>query len=226
MSEGPFERRIIAAKDSIYRDFKPTESISLSMVSRLKDTMGVQFKMGDLIIGSDKYAHFFNRGFKYYKSYYRDGKTLSETIAEGTHSEVSLFGSKSTGVSSFGDLAANFQGMRFYNDLVGLKPDVVTGEMPKPYVKCIDNKWVKVRSLIWNEYVDYAWDEGHNCSMFRNTDLATKVEKRVAELEENDSLGRRHVCPIDLNKLRSTKSEYGKFYDDVINEKGHISIPR
>ena len=50
-------------------------------------------------------------------------------------------GAYGTGVMSYGDLAANFNGMRFWNHILGKRKDILNQDLG-PYVKCKDRKWV------------------------------------------------------------------------------------
>jgi hypothetical protein len=246
--KGPADltRGKIYSGDTVYRDFKWYESISLAAISSLGkwiDTTSEFFrfdltysgKVETYSIGGDKFTHFFNRGKKYYRDYYYKKKPLEAALFRSYYSEASLFGSKSTGIASYGDLASNFQGMRFWNEVAAdhpghSGPDVITGEMPKAYFVCGLNKngrrsWKKVRDFDLRDYADAAWDEGHNCSLLRNEKLRDKVVNRILELEQKDQEGRRYTCPIDVSKLHGAKSRYGKFYHQVVNENGHGFLP-
>ncbi len=114
-----------------------------------------------------------------------------------------MFGSKTTGVYSFGDLAANFAGMKFWGELVGDK--VATD---KPYVKCVDDKWVKVREFDWLDWLDDSWDEGVNCNEYKNLKFKRSVNKTIKELEIKYP-GSRFRCPVK-NTCRKLVEKYGK----------------
>lgn len=231
--DGPISRHYTKVPDSIYRDFKGFKAPSLKIVSIFHDTMGAMLKMDGLVIGSDKFSHFFNRGMKYYKMYtgksketkkMRDQQRRREYMLEQGHeSEVSIWGSKSTGVASYGDLAANFQGMRFWNDMFGTTLDPVTGnKVETPYLSCNRGIWTLQKEVDIRKYLNTAWDEGFNCSKFRTKTMANDVKKNVSSLKPQDN--KNIHCPINLAQLQTTKEIYGDFYKSVVNEVPYLSI--
>jgi len=232
--DGPISRNYTGVKNSVYRDFTIFESPSLAGVSMFHDTMGALLKHGNIIVGSDKYTHFFNRGKKYWKNYYGLGKESRMIRSEkqrerymldmGNYSEESLFGSKSTGVASFGDLAANFQGMRFWNKFAGTGADIVTGIVPSPYIQCQANKWVQIERVDMRDWVNASWDEALNCSKYKNAIMANKVKKRIDQLKRNDPT-RLYECPVDMLKIWSTKQVFGRFYEELVNVAPYDFIP-
>jgi hypothetical protein len=145
--EAPIDRAKICVEDSVYRDFNIGDSKSLKLASKFHDTMAVLLNIENLLIGTDKFSHFFNRGVKYFKRRYgiqwtqelTDEEREEYTMDAGEHSENSAYGVKSTGIASYADLMANFQGMRFWNDLLGVGKDVVTKqEVKNPMVQLKD----------------------------------------------------------------------------------------
>jgi len=113
--------------DSIYR-FVPTNYFTISATVNL---YGASF-------GTDKIAHFFQQGFSYYKKYKNGLKNgLSESDARkkavrwGEFSEKTYFGTLVSGVYANGDLAANYAGMKFYENLTH---EIRIGETVKPPV--------------------------------------------------------------------------------------------
>jgi hypothetical protein len=74
--------------------------------------------------GTDKVAHFFQQGYRYFEIYRRARqKGLSpdaathEAVLWGRKSEERIFGVLISGVYSNGDLASNYAGMKFYESL-------------------------------------------------------------------------------------------------------------
>ena len=224
----------IDVEDSIFQDFGAIEAPSLAMVSKFHDTMASIMKIDNLIIGTDKISgHFFQRGFFYFEDHYglsSKGKKLltqqaREKFALDTmiHSEQSLYGAKSTGIASFADLAANFQGFRFWIKLTAMGEDIITGKVPAPYISCVDNKWVQNEQVNMLDYLDAAWDEGLNCSKFQKEKMGKAVYKRVTELPDY-KVG--FHCPLNINRLRKTKARYGKYYDRLINETPYLKLTK
>ena len=99
--------------DSIYKII-PTNYLTIS------DTV----KIYGVELGTDKIAHIFQQGYTYYKIYERAiAKGLSPEEAArkankyGKRTESTYYGYFVSGVYSNGDLAANFAGMKFYQNL-------------------------------------------------------------------------------------------------------------
>jgi len=239
---GYFDRSQLHPKKSVYRDFKFTKSPSLTLVSTFHNTMGVTVNLQGHLIGTDKFSHFFNRGRKYWKNYYGYGKNAKKItrnyandplaaslarekymLAMGKYSEESLFGAKSTGVASYGDLAANFAGLRFWNDFTGLENDIITGRpVSEPYIKCVGTSFVINKKVDIKQYLNVAWDEGQNCSVYQTRKMALQVQRRVSNLPASESLH----CPINIEKLRTAKDYYGKFYAEVVKEIPYQGLPK
>ncbi len=209
--------------NTVYRDFKWYEAFSLAAVKRLyKNSAAYALNMGGIFIGTDKFEHMFGRGFKYFESFYLEGKSLRYVLKLGENSEKFFLGAQTTGVYSQGDLAANFNGMRFWNDMLLLRPDVL-GRPAGPYIECQEDKWVQVKKLDFNHYIDLSFDEATNCSKFRNKKLLKKVMNRIDELESET--GKPHHCPFVPENLTVLEEKYGSTIgESILNFKGHGSL--
>ena len=102
-------------KESIYAAF-PSNYLTISETVNL---FGAQF-------GTDKIAHIYQQGYTYLRIYERGlAKGLSKEAATkracdwGRRSERTFYGTLVSGVYSNGDLAANYAGLRFYQNLTG-----------------------------------------------------------------------------------------------------------
>ena len=93
-----------------------------------------------------------------------------------------MYGMETTGVRSFGDLAANFGGMGFYRDLL---------YGPNPFLRCIGGRYSRVRAFDWADYVNSAWDEAINCSEF-GPGLRSTVTRNLAT--------RGVTCPVAVTE--------------------------
>lgn len=100
-------------KESIYATF-PSNYLTISETVNL---YGEQF-------GTDKIAHIFQQGYTYLRIYQRAlAKGLSKEAATkkandwGRMSERTFYGNLASGVYSNADLAANFAGLKFYQNL-------------------------------------------------------------------------------------------------------------
>lgn len=175
--------------ESIYAGVSLSESPAMWVAG-----IGRSFRLAGQVVGTDKLGHFFMQGLTYYKKVAIDGVDLNFVLKE-EHSEDGLFGLSLTGVKSYADMAANYQGYLFWKNLY---------EGNHPYVRCEnDEKWVKLRTFTWKDYVSPAWDEAINCS-----EMKPKLAARV--IKNRSKLGLR--CPVEpmgcVRVSRLEKSEY------------------
>ncbi len=99
--------------------------------------------------GTDKMAHFHDLGHYYFKSYLAriaEGSTPEEArewvvwwYSRGPISETLAIGSLATGVVSNADLASNYAGMKFYENLTS--PVMLQGEQRPPLLVVRDGAW-------------------------------------------------------------------------------------
>ncbi len=169
-------------------------------------------------MGTDKFEHFMGSGLRYFKKYYLGNKNIQEVLAMGKDLEDGMMGTITTGVFSYADLSANFNGMRFWNHLLQ-KNDDILGENLGPYLECQNEKWVQVKDFNWLDYVDQSFDEAINCNKYRNASLMEKVKKRIHLIEKKENVTL--PCPLDPEKLETLREKYPpKFYDELINTEG------
>jgi hypothetical protein len=142
-------------------------------------------RLGQFLVGVDKIGHFFGQGWFYYHRYreIRDAepRVTAEDIdrrvlAYGRTLESTYLGLTGTGVYSYGDMAANWQGLRFY---------LVLFEGPAPYLtRSADGTYHVARTFHFVDYVTDSWDEVQNPSRPRTDALYAKVADYL----------RAHVC--------------------------------
>ncbi len=206
-------RRRIHIKESIYQDFG-LDSLVVGALGEVWDTTAFVIKMGDHQFGTDKWEHFFGRGFAYYKMHVIDKKPIEEVLKYGLGTEQGTLGALMTGVMSYGDLAANFKGMHFFNHLLGKGKDYLSFEPSMgPYVTCVEGKWKRTQQIDLLPYVDDSWDEAMNCSLFRTEQLLDKVKERLANLGMS--------CPLNPEKAENLSSYFGPYAPYVLNIKGN-----
>jgi hypothetical protein len=115
-------------------------------------------------LGTDKLSHFFAEGWRYHRRYVRARKSgrdetgaVQRAMRIGFFLEKTVLGLRTSGVFSFGDLEANYQGMRFYRGLC---------EGDDPALAMEGNRWVLARPVDIREYVSPEWDESYRNSIF------------------------------------------------------------
>ncbi|AKJ01023.1 hypothetical protein ATI61_112281 [Archangium gephyra] len=154
------------------------------------------FTVAGVHMGADKLSHFFQSGWKYHQRYRelrREGvpehEALERLVRYGAQTESGTLGFVTTGVFSFADLEANYQGFLFYRSLC---------QDEDPRLLKTPEGWRLTRAFDWREYVSPQFDETVNNSAF--------VPKRWEEVRTHL---RRDYCP----RLDSeTFVEHYRFY--------------
>lgn len=162
-------------------------------------TVGVNpvIRVGAHRIGVDKLSHFMTEGADYYEAQ-RRGTGLSGILQIGQDEENGSYGLRTTGIKSYGDLAANYSGYLFWSQLF---------EGQNPYLVCENNKWVQKRQFNWNDYVNPLFDESINCSQYVSEGMQNVVDRNTQALTTANDLGSR-VCPLDSGVCRNVHQYY------------------
>lgn len=198
-------RRRVPLQQSIYRDFYWQASPTLVWSER----MAAVIRVNDIEIGTDKLGHFFSEGYSYFMLTGNLTRDVEHGLLFGEWSESVYFGAQTTGVYSFADLAANFQGLRFWNRILARQADPLTGQIPEPYIICKRERWKVVQAFQWQDYVDVAWHEGINCPALRNADLLERVQRNGAQCHPGQLQG----------------TDYGRWQKRVLNPAGLMVLP-
>jgi hypothetical protein len=214
-------KRTVDLDHSVYRDFPFAKSPTLVGTRN----MGSVVRIGNHIVGADKFGHFFSEGWTSYRLAYREPvPDFSAALEYGEITESLYYGVMTTGIYSHADLVANFHGMRFYNAIVGNKADPLGPDrMPEAYVRCLNNKWARVRDFNWTDYVDGAWDEGVNYNFFKDEDLLVKAVNRM-EKELRSQPGD-CGCKNRGDETGSLFTKYRNFSVNLLNLSGHSILP-
>jgi hypothetical protein len=208
--------------EGIYQDFSMFQSIVIGLFSKISDPAGQTMRVNGVFIGTDKFEHFLGSGFNYFKKQHLKGKTLEDAMNIGVRAETGFLGAITTGVMSYADMVANFNGMRFWNKMLAKRLDPLTGEEVTPYLSCSDGTWKKEQDIDFSIYIDHTWDEGINCSWLRTEKMVEKVQGRL----ENYSIkyGKEITCPMEPEKLVKDGEKYSDLPIEIINYRGHQSI--
>lgn len=137
-------------------------------------------RVGDVIFGTDKIAHFFTNGARYHVRFLAEkarGRTeddaVDAAIGIGVMEESGVLGRWASGIFSYADLQANQRGLAWYRSLC---------EGPAPGLRLVDERWV-LRPFSIAEHVDPCWDEAFEPSGFSDDD-APIIRAAVS-----------HLCP-------------------------------
>ncbi len=142
------------------------ESIYVKHVFPFILPMARSMNVNGVYFGTDKLGHFISFGVRYFGIYNRALKrgaeertALQKVVRFGIMSEVEMVGKIVTGVLSFADLEANFQGMLFFRSLCDDKSSF-------HLEKNESNRWHLVGQFDIAQYVNGDWDESNNESGF------------------------------------------------------------
>ncbi len=191
-----------------------------SPIFSLSDIFGVSvlspnIRFGNYLIGIDKFQHLLGWiSNSYFEDYIllKDGDELP--WKDWISPEINLNGLLTTGVYSYGDLSANFNGMRFWNSLLLQKPDVLE-LIKEPHVKCIDNKWELVKFFNLKDFIDISFDERINRSLYSLKFNGQKSIDNILEYTEdvNSTFDDNGIYTADYKHLRLVLEKYNKIKD-------------
>ncbi len=211
-------------KDSVYRDWGLMDSPAIRGLDLvIPSVFGEVIQIKGIRLGVDKFEHFFSYGYYYFNLHYLGKKEVKKALKFGLFMEYFNLGAYKSGVMSYGDLAANFNGMRFWNHILAKRKDPLNQNLG-PYVKCRRGKWVFNKEVDWSQYVDESFDEAINCSRFRKGIMVQSVKERVRRVNYKD--GELKTCPLAPHKLKNMLKKYSQFSPYILNEKGHKEIPK
>lgn len=207
----------LSLNDSIYRDIDYLEGFSLNL-KELSDLVNIN---GHLV-GLDKVGHFFAQGWQYFEQ-----PTIDQAFEWGREQETGLFGYTTTGIFSFADLVANFNGWRFWNKVLLQEKDplkgVIANFLNRPYVSCkiqfvaslkekkLVKAWEYNSRFDLADYVDGAWDEGNNCNSYEDPVIEEKVRSRVTAVDPEFS------CPCLAEECLAAQKKYGPYAKYILH---------
>lgn len=137
-------------RTDIYGGIKRKESLILGSVGVCSTV-----ELAGIRVGTDKVDHFFEQGYTYFLES-GGGRDEAKALRWGMDSERTIFGLLTSNAFSYADLNANWQGYRFYRDLLTTGPFRVG-----PY-GCVE----QTRPFDWADYVNDAWDEALNPNLY------------------------------------------------------------
>ena len=140
---------------------------------------GINIKVNGVYTGVDKTDHVFRTGYGYFKTYMRhrakgetEEQSIIAAIEKGIIQEKTYYGYWVSGVFSYADLEANYQGLRFHRNFC---------EGEKPYLFRRDHGlWGFSHTIDLKEYVNPWFDESFNTSAY----LALRFKGVYPELKK------------------------------------------
>lgn len=212
----------LSLNDSIYRDINYIEGFSLNF-KELSDVI----RVNGHLVGLDKLGHFFAEGWQYFELTREKGKNIEQAIQWGKEQESGMYGYTTTGIFSFADLVANFNGLLFWNRVLGKDNDPLLGFVDtlfdSPYVTCdiqvvasirhmkIVKAWEQNKKFDLSVYIDGAWDEGNNCNSYADPVIEEKVSLRIREVDAQFN------CPFIPQICQEAREKYGKYAKQLLH---------
>lgn len=226
-SSGKIPVMRVSHQNSVFRELNFFEGWTLFLG---KMGLGNVIRIKGFLIGSDKFGHLLDEGYHYFKERNRliekesfsDHQAILQAMQYGKKTEDGIFGIKASGVRSYADMVANFNGLIFWSEVFDQPLDFRKLEH-KPYFSCDNGKWIQIRKFNVNDYVDAGFDEGINCSDFREGTFKTKVEQQIIKLEE--TFQKPFRCPVAPDECKALVKNYGDFAATLLHPlcfaKGH-----
>ena len=132
------------------------------------------------LIGADKFGHFIDEGYYYYSLVHNWDVSFAKTLKMGRLIEYTFEGKFLSGVYSYADLAANYDGYEFWLNLLGSPEKNVNSK----YISCGGGIWSLKKPIDLATYVSSSWDEGMNCNDYLFSGMREGIQKSIKELEK------------------------------------------
>ena len=195
----------IPLNESIYKPWSLLNGFLLGRKKAAESPLALAplIKVGDVVVGTDKLEHLFGMGFQYFDRHYLRGHDLKRVLKRGIFFEKTILGGNilATGVFAYADLAANFNGMRFWNHMLQKRDDVLGKEHNiGPYLKCSEGKFEQIKEIDFSIYLDLGSDESVNCSKFASKKGLEKYNEYLASVNM--------TCPRRPSFLEDLRMKY------------------
>lgn len=178
--------------DTIY-GAKPYNQVWLYPVNGRIIFVVDSIRLAGRTVGLDKIDHFIREGLDHWRAIHEQGVPgIAESVAremgpakkQFTWTEYGLKGLSLTGVLAYADIAAGYDGYRFWDDVLSL-------DAPGSYVAYDADvrRYRPRRPFTFADYVTDAWDEGLNYSTFDpplGRQVAAVIAKRGLTLPVRD----------------------------------------
>ena len=203
----------IKKSESIYKNWTLRDGLSLGK----KDPfIGSVINFNGVQIGVDKLEHMFRTGRILFGALDR-GWEFENVLKLSYFMERWLLGGNRIGASiiSYGDLSANFNGIRLWNDLLGNYPDPLGREI-NPYIVFEENFWYLQNEVDLKNYIDESFDERINNSVFSHKSSTEKFSENIKEAKEEGL-----VESVGYFENKETMDnlilKYGEYSENIIN---------
>ncbi|HXH74107.1 MAG TPA: hypothetical protein VNJ08_04035 [Bacteriovoracaceae bacterium] len=173
-------------------------------------------QIGGFYLGTDKLSHFTSTGRRYLSHYLKkikhgwtDDEAQKSAIRFGLANEATVLGTWSSGVFSYGDMEANYQGFLFYKKMCMNESDNYLEQDE-------EGTWKLVKSPEMRDFVSAYWDETFNLSYrkYANWVQTAPVIKDLYCGESILSFGKKRLDKYKLSPFTSYSLDYIKELQD------------
>lgn len=214
-----YPKMVLPIEKSIYRNWTKKNGFLLANRIGKNNPYAIypEVRIGDVRVGVDKLEHFYGMGVRHFRELYFHNLSLTSILKMDYFIERNVLGGQfiETGVMSYGDIAANINGIRFWNSMLQKHEDILGSQYHfGPYVICENNQW-KInpeKKIDMRDYIDDSMDEGINCSTFANKKGVDIFKAALFDLGLTRS-SNESACPIDAGKLENLKNKYDVIVD-------------
>lgn len=191
-------------EQSIHKD---TPSLLLKLAP-----LAPNIQTGGIYYGVDKLSHFASTGRRYLTKYLKEikkGASIEEAeraaIRFGLANEAGILGIWASGIFSYGDVEANYQGLRFYKNLCLNEEGT--------YIEKREGKWVLAKIPDIRDYANPGWDESYNLSYVEknNWEKSVKWISSYCAQKLNDIV----VARFKLYEEKSVLSQSMKYVQEL-----------
>ena len=212
----------LTQSESIYKNFGFSEGFAAGLgLACCSDLV----KVNNVRVGTDKLGHFFLEGYYFYLESLKKQKShlgrlersfLSQRarIEDNTYAELkihtinkmseeNLFGYYMTGVYSYADKIANYEGTKFWKEFFSKS---------SRFIECNQGKNIIKSKFDWKNYVNPMWDESINCNKYVDKDSTLEVESQILDSDYGSCPRRTDLCEVGRKK-------YGKQASFLIHPK-------
>ena len=195
------DRCHLAFEDTIYgarRYDQPWRYPFLHRIIFVADSV----KLSGQLVGLDKVDHFIREGLAHWRYVEEHGGGIGASMAHEVGApdhrmawtEYGVKGMSLTGVFAYADLAAGYNGYRFWQDALTLG-------RPTSFVSrdAATGRYVQRRTFTFADYVNEAWDESINCSIFvpaLGAEVASALAKRTVACGSTDPAVRARLTAL------------------------------
>ena len=205
----------VKKEDSIYYNWNLVNGMSLGKKGTF---MAGVINFNGIQIGIDKLEHMFRTGEILFRLMDK-GYKIEGILNKSRFLERWFLGGNRIGASiiSYGDLSANFNGIRLWNDMLKNYPDPLGREIPA-YIAYENDKWILKNKVDLRNYVDYSLNERINPCIFSHKSSTKKFQNNVKDLKNKglvDTYGYEENKEI-FDELIIKYGKYGKY---ILNNK-------